>query len=161
MIKEVSGDILLSDAEVMAHGVAPNDHFDQGLALALRERWPGMFRDFRHHCHNSHPKAGTIWSWGGPDHARIIALLTQEAAYDTGSKPGKAKIKHVNHCLKHLRQTIESEGYKSVALPKLSTGVGGLDWEEVFPLIQQHMEGLDARVYVYSEYHAGVKAKES
>jgi O-acetyl-ADP-ribose deacetylase (regulator of RNase III) len=39
MIHEVSGDILLTTAQAIAHGVAPNDHFDHGLALALRETW--------------------------------------------------------------------------------------------------------------------------
>lgn len=42
MIHYVSGDILLSKAAAIAHGVAPNDHMDHGLALALRERWPAM-----------------------------------------------------------------------------------------------------------------------
>ena len=40
MIHEVAGDILLTKAQAVAHGVAPNDHFDSGLALALREQWP-------------------------------------------------------------------------------------------------------------------------
>ncbi|MGV2462925.1 UNVERIFIED_CONTAM: Appr-1-p processing protein, partial [Pseudomonas aeruginosa] len=48
MIREVEGDILLSGAQVIAHGIAPQDHFDSGLALALRERWPSMVRDYRH-----------------------------------------------------------------------------------------------------------------
>lgn len=34
MIHEVAGDILLTKAQAVAHGVAPNDHFDSGLALA-------------------------------------------------------------------------------------------------------------------------------
>jgi O-acetyl-ADP-ribose deacetylase (regulator of RNase III) len=42
MIHEVTGDILLSTAQAIARGVAPNDHFDSGLALALREKWPGV-----------------------------------------------------------------------------------------------------------------------
>ena len=50
MLEEVAGDILLSKAQVIAHGVAPGDHFNQGLALALRERYPAMARDFRHYC---------------------------------------------------------------------------------------------------------------
>jgi O-acetyl-ADP-ribose deacetylase (regulator of RNase III) len=47
MIKEVAGDILLSKAGAIAHGVAPHDDFKQGLALSLREHWPGMYKDFR------------------------------------------------------------------------------------------------------------------
>jgi O-acetyl-ADP-ribose deacetylase (regulator of RNase III) len=46
MIHEVAGDILLSTAQAIAHGVAPNDHFDSGLALGLREKWPSMAKDF-------------------------------------------------------------------------------------------------------------------
>ena len=42
MIYEVSGDILLSKAQAIAHGVAPNDHFTNGLALSLRERYPAL-----------------------------------------------------------------------------------------------------------------------
>ncbi|MFZ5863473.1 MAG: hypothetical protein ACOYXR_11615 [Nitrospirota bacterium] len=51
---------MLSTAAV-AHGVAPNDSFASGLALALRTRWPGMYKDFRHYCQVSSPKTGALW----------------------------------------------------------------------------------------------------
>ncbi len=48
MIYEVSGDILLSEARAIAHGVAPNDNFANRLpALSLREHWPALYKDFR------------------------------------------------------------------------------------------------------------------
>jgi len=65
VLKEVSGDILLSKAEAIAHGVAPGDHFNQGLALSLREHYPAMAKDFRHYCQLSHPKPGEIWASRG------------------------------------------------------------------------------------------------
>lgn len=160
MIHEVAGDILLSEAAAVAHGVAPNDNFANGLALALRERWPAMYKDFRHYCQVSTPKSGELWSWGGAGNVRIINLLTQEAPPSHGSKPGKASVENVNHCLKALRKTIESEKFSSVALPKLATGVGGLDWKDVKPLIEKHLGDLAIPVYVYSTYQPGVKAKE-
>jgi hypothetical protein len=40
MLHFESGDILISNAGANGHGVAPGDHFNQGLALSLRERWP-------------------------------------------------------------------------------------------------------------------------
>ena len=64
MIYEVSGDILLSEARAIAHGVAPNDNFATGLALSLREHWPALYKDFRNYCHIYHPKAGEQWTWG-------------------------------------------------------------------------------------------------
>lgn len=160
MLTEVSGDILHSKAHVIAHGVAPNDHFDSGLALSLRERWPAMFKDFRHYCKVGNPKAGEIWTWGGVDGARVVALLTQDAPPNQNARPGPATLQHLNHALKALAAEIEREGFESVALPKLATGVGRLDWNDVQPLIQQHLGGLGIPVVVYSEYHAGVAADE-
>ena len=65
MLKEVEGDILLTKAEALAHGVAPNDNFANGSALALRERWPAMYKDFRHYSQTFTPKTGELWTWAG------------------------------------------------------------------------------------------------
>lgn len=159
MLHEVRGDILESKAALLAHGVAPNDDFAHGLALAIRERWPALYKDFRHYCRQSHPKSGELWSWGGPG-VRIANLFTQEPAYGQGGHPGRAKLEHVNHALRELRKLIEQENFASVALPRLATGVGGLDWGDVQPLIDRHLGTLDAPVYVYVVYEAGKAARE-
>jgi O-acetyl-ADP-ribose deacetylase (regulator of RNase III) len=160
MIHEVEGDILLTKAAALAHGVAPNDNFTNGLALALRERWPAMVKDFRHFCQISHPQPGKLWSWAGVGGTRIINLLTQEPAPSHGANPGRAKLEYVNHCLRALRKTVEAEGFASLALPKLATGVGGLDWKDVKPLIEKHLGDLAIPVYVYETYRSGVEARE-
>jgi O-acetyl-ADP-ribose deacetylase (regulator of RNase III) len=160
MIREVSGDILLTKAAALAHGVAPNDAFATGLAHSLREQWPAMYKDFRHYCQTQHPVAGGAWIWSGVGGKRIINLLTQEAAYDHGAKAGRATTANVNHALRELRKIIEHEKLTSVALPKLATGVGGLKWEEVLPLIQHHLGDVGIPIIVYSTYHPGLAAEE-
>lgn len=160
MIREVSGDILLTKADAIAHGVAPNDGFATGLAHSLREQWPGMYKDFRHYCQTQHPKAGGAWIWSGPGGKRIINLLSQEGAYDHGAKAGRATVENVNHALRELKMLIEHEKLTSVALPRLATGVGGLKWDEVKPLIQKHLGDAGVPIIVYSEFHAGVAADE-
>lgn len=159
MIHEVSGDILLSKAQAIAHGIAPNDHFDQGLALSLREKWPLMVKDFRHYAQQCHPKPGEVWTWGGFG-VRVFNLMTQEGEHDHGAKPGRASTANVNHCLKRLRHDLEKEEIKSVAIPKLATGVGGLDWEQVLPLIRTHLGDLTIPIYVYTHYQKGIQANE-
>jgi O-acetyl-ADP-ribose deacetylase (regulator of RNase III) len=160
MLHYVSGDILLSKAQAIAHGVAPNDPFSTGLALSLREHWPAMYKDFRHFCQTTHPKPGSAWTWGGAGGPRVVNLFTQEAAHDHGAKPGKATVEHVNHALRDLRQVMESERFSSLALPRLATGVGGLSWEEVSPLITRHLGDLKVPVYVYVSFQKGVAASE-
>lgn len=162
MIKEVSGDILLSKAGAIAHGVAPFDHFDSGLALSLREEWPSMFKDFKHYCQSHNPEAGSAWIWSGVGGKRIINLMTQEAPsghHHTGH-PGRATVSNVNHALHALKKLIEKEELKSVAIPRLATGVGGLKWEDVKPLIEKQLGDVDADIYVYTTYVKGQEAAE-
>lgn len=161
MIHEVTGDILLTKANALAHGVAPNDHFDHGLALSLREEWPAMAKDFRHYCHNDHPKPGGAWIWSGVGSHRIVNLLTQEPSEGPSGHPGRASTQNVNHALRALRQIAERENLTSIAMPRLATGVGGLDWDAVKPLVKHHLGDLNIPVYVYTHYEKGVQADEA
>ena len=163
MIHEVQGDILLTNAAAIAHGVAPGDHFDSGLALQLREEWPALARDFRHHCHTAHPAPGEIWTWGAATGLRIFNLLTQEPPPgDHGhAKPGRARLEYVNHALRALRKTLDAESVASLALPRLATGVGGLNWSEIRPLITQHLGDLPIPIQVYVEYKKGTRVAVS
>jgi O-acetyl-ADP-ribose deacetylase (regulator of RNase III) len=160
VIYEVSGDILLSKAQAVAHGVAPNDPFDQGLARALREKWPMMHKDFRHYVHQVHPHPGEIWEWGGFG-VRIINLLTQEGAIEHGGTPGRASLKNVRHCLKRLAHVLQRDQIQSLAMPKLATGAGGLAWSDVRPLIAEYLGDIPCAVFVYSTYQPNVAAAEA
>ncbi len=159
MISKVRGDILLSDARAIAHGVAPHDHFKQGLALALRELHPAMVKDFRHYCREQNPKAGEAWLWAGPERV-VINLMTQEPAPSEGAHPGEATEHNVSSALKQLRRIIEAENIPSLALPRLATGVGKLDWSVVEPLIEQHLGDLTIPIIIYETFSSGVKARE-
>jgi len=160
MLHEVRGDILLSKAHALAHGVAANDPMSQGLALSLHKRYPSMHKDFHHWCHLNHPKPGEAWMWGGAGNVRIVNLLTQEGGHDHGSRPGKATTKAVSDSLRALARMVDKEGFTSLALPRLATGVGGLDWSDVQPLVEQRLGGLDIPVFVYTTYAAGEQAEE-
>lgn len=160
MIKEVTGDILLSGAQAIAHGVAPMDHFDRGLALSLREKYPVMVKDFRHYCHQDHPKAGEVWMWGGVGGVRVFNMMTQEPAKSHDGHPGAANLPNVNHALKNLAKQVKEENIKSLAIPKLATGYGKMDWEEVKPMIEDRLGDLGIPVYIYSRFEKGVKGDE-
>ena len=101
MLKEVQGDLLLSTAKTLVHGVAPNDPFSQGLALAIREKAPALYKDFRHYCQTQHPAPGSLWTWVGSDGVRVVNLFTQQPVEGHhGGNPGRASLTHVSHALK-------------------------------------------------------------
>ena len=161
MIQEVSGDILLTGAQAIAHGVGIDDDFKSELAMSLRQLWPALYKDFRHFCQSKSPKPGTLWVWQGTDSRRVINLFTQEAPRAQGQHPGPAHIEFINHALRDLRQYVLEEKITSLALPKLASGVGRMSWDLVKPQIQSHLGDLDVPVYVYSTYRKGVKADEA
>ncbi|MCB0335914.1 MAG: macro domain-containing protein [Bdellovibrionales bacterium] len=161
MIQEVTGDITLSKAEIVAHGIAANDPMNQGLALQLHERYPAMHKDFHHWCRVSHPKPGAVWLWSGSEGAKVANLITQDGGYADHKKPGLASVSNVDHALKELAKLIEKESVETVALPKIATGVGGLAWEDVKPLIEERLGKLDCKVFLYSTFQQGVQAQEA
>jgi O-acetyl-ADP-ribose deacetylase (regulator of RNase III) len=159
MIHEVQGDILLTNAQAIGHGVSPNDHFDLGLARSLRELWPSMAKDFRYYAHQTHPNPGELWTFRNAEGRTIYNLLTQEGEHASQSS-GRATLAHVNHALKRLRHEVQKDGIRSLALPRLATGAGGLEWSDVHPLITKHLGDLKLPVFVYVTYHKGMNATE-
>jgi O-acetyl-ADP-ribose deacetylase (regulator of RNase III) len=165
MIKHVTGDILLSKADLLAHGISAHDPFDSGLALALRERWPSLVKDYRHDTHSKAISVGEMWAWTGVQEGsgvrRIANLVTQDTlGQGPAAKPGKASIENVRAALQSLAKFIRRERITSVSLPRLATGVGGLEWNDVDPLITQYLGDLNVPVIVYSIYRKDVKADE-
>ncbi len=160
MIKEVEGDILLSKADAIAHGVAPMDHFDSGLAAAIRQDYPSLYKDFRHYCQTYHPKPGEVWLWQSADKRKIFNLLTQEPPVSASGHPGRASLSAVRHALKKLAHLVQEEKIQSLALPRVATGVGALDWDDVKPVIEEQLGDLNIPVYVYSKYVKAQAAAE-
>lgn len=161
MIEFVAGDILKSKAEAIGHGIAPNDHFNQGLALSLREQWPSLYKDFRHYCHTQKASEGDLWAWKGAGGPTIFSLFTQQAPESQEGHPGRASESNVNASLKNLAREVKKAKLKSLALPKIATGVGGLSWEIVKPLILKHFKDSDVKICVYEKYQKDLPATET
>ena len=117
-----------------------------------------MHKDYHHWCHQHHGSPGDAWMWGGAGGVRVVNLITQEAG--SAHRPGKATTHHVNRALRALRKMVAREKFGSLALPRLATGAGGLDWAEVKPLLERHLGDLDIPIYVYTVFHAGQAARE-
>ncbi|MEI7795343.1 MAG: macro domain-containing protein [Methylococcaceae bacterium] len=161
MIHLVEGDILLSTAHAIAQGVGINDSMDKGLALSLHNLYPAMHKDFHHWCHQNNPDAGEAWAWVSAEGKHVVNLITQENADSHDHRHGVATLGHVQHALKALAKIVVKENLTSLALPRLATGVGGLDWADVLPLIEKKLGDLNIPVYVYETYHADKAAVEA
>jgi O-acetyl-ADP-ribose deacetylase (regulator of RNase III) len=158
MIKEaLVGNIAFSKADAIVQGIAPDEDFSQGVALAVSQKHPGIIEDFAQFRSETPPQPGSLWTWRNGAGPRVVSLFIRAAADD---HHGKARVEWVDQALAQLRELALRENFKSLALPKLGTGVGDLDWREVKPLIQKHLGDLPAKVLLYTIFNpliAGVE----
>ena len=113
-----------------------------------------MVKDFRHWGHVHHPEPGEVYEWKDDEGIRYYSLLIQEASNSNHAHglPGKASLHNLDKCLKNLAKKLEKDEVDSLAIPKMATGVGGLNWDEVKPHLYKYLDPLPTRVYVYTQY---------
>ena len=160
MIFQVQRDIILSKAYAIVHGVGINDPMNKGLALALHTKYPAMYKDFHRWCHQHNTKPGEAWLWNVANNIRIVNLITHDIVDRHEYQLGKATMSNVKHSLYALVKIILKDKFSSIALPRLATGSGDLDWDDVWPLIENSLENLDIPIYLYDIYRADQKAEE-
>lgn len=160
MIYKVEGDILLSKAQAIVHGVGVNDPMDKGLALQLRNKYPSLPKDLNRWCHQHDTQPGEVWMWVGQDNVRIVNLITHENRESNDHHYYKATLGNIRHTLTALIKVVNLEKLTSIALPKIGTGLGDLDWDDVWPLVEVNLDPLNIPVYLYAVYRSGQVAIE-
>ena len=152
-IQYVTGDLFLSKAHTIAHGVNCEGKMGAGVAVEFRRFFPDMYKEYRKLCHKNILKAGSyfLWKEGTP---WVLNLATQSG------KRG-AKIYYVENVLQCLAENCGHEGISSIALPRIASGLGGLKWGTVKSIIDTHLGELSIPVVVYENYIQGLEAEEA
>ncbi len=158
-IYEVSGDVMLTSAQTIAHGVAPGENYPTGIALAVRERWPEAVKDFKSVCRRQRLQPGDIHLWKGPE-KWVLNLLTQDEAYTKDVRITRAHRKYLHSSLTATRRDLATLGIESIALPRVCAGLGKMDWEEVLPIIREEWDKLPVPVFLYTRFVPELRAPE-
>ncbi|HEX4881307.1 MAG TPA: macro domain-containing protein [Porticoccaceae bacterium] len=158
MIKEaLVGNIVYSKSDAIVQGIAPDEDFSQGVALAVSQKHPGIVEDFEQYRSTATPAPGGLWAWRNGARPQVLSLFVRAASAD---HRGTGKLEWVDKALAELRKYVQENQLKSVALPKLGTGAGDLDWREVKPLIEKHLGDLPTRVYLYTIFNPVIEGVE-
>ena len=120
-----------------AHMFCPAD-----LALAFKEREPAMFAAYKRICDDKKLEPGKLWLWRGSDNWVL-------------NFPTKVHWRHpsrldwVEAGLAKFVSAYESQGITEISFPKLGCGNGNLDWDDVRPVMEQHLSALPIKVYIH------------
>lgn len=114
-----------------------------GVALAFKQRYPDMFKEYQRDCKDGRVKPGTMHIWKSLGGDWIINFPTKRDWREP------SRYEDIADGLADLRSYLDGLGHVTVALPALGCGHGGLDWNRVSEMIRDKLEGVDAHVLVF------------
>lgn len=140
MISFTKGNLLDADVEALVNTVNEVGVMGRGIALMFKEAFPDNFKLYAAACKKGEVKVGSMFV------TRRDQLVGPKWIVNFPTKThwrAKTKIEWIKAGLVELRKFIEENSIKSIAIPPLGSGNGGLDWVNVRPHIVQAMKGLD------------------
>lgn len=146
MITFTQGNLLEARAEALVNTVNTVGVMGKGIALMFKERFAENFRRYAAACKAEEVRIGTMFvtEVGELDGPRWIVNFPTKQHWRNPSR-----VEWITEGLKDLRRFLVENKVKSVAIPPLGAGNGGLDWSEVRPRIEAVLGDLDIEVLVF------------
>lgn len=147
MIEVTSGDILADDSDAIVNTVNCVGVMGRGLALQFKKAWPKNFAAYVAACKRDEVQPGRmfIYEVGQLTGLRYIVNFPTKRHWKE-----KSRMEDIESGLVALVAELRLRGVRSIAIPPLGSGLGGLDWSEVRPLIEAAMLAVpDVRVRIY------------
>lgn len=156
-----SGDILKASAEAIVNTVNCVGIMGRGVALQFKKAFPANFRAYEAACKADEVQPGRmfVFDTGAFTNPRYIINFPTKRHWK-----GKSRIEDIDSGLIALAQEVRDRGIKSIAIPPLGAGLGGLDWNDVRPRIEAALRSIpDLDVLIYQPNGAPevVKSREA
>jgi O-acetyl-ADP-ribose deacetylase (regulator of RNase III) len=147
MITFKTGDILRDGAEALVNTVNCVGVMGRGVALQFKKAFPENFKAYAAACSREDVQPGRmfVFETGELTHPRFIINFPTKRHWR-----GASRMSDVEAGLDALVDEIRRRGIRSVALPPLGSGLGGLDWQVVRSTIERALTRVpDVDVVVY------------
>lgn len=147
MIYYKTGNLLDSEAEALVNTVNTVGVMGKGIALQFKNMFPNNFKLYAQACKNKEVKVGQL-------------LVTEEEALLAGKKiiinfPTKtnwrlpSEYQYIEAGLTELVRVIKEKNIKSIAIPPLGSGNGGLDWNKVKQILEKYLTEVECDIHIY------------
>ena len=147
MLEFVKGDFFDFDADIRINTVNCVGVMGAGVALAFKNKYPEMFKDYVKGCKSGELKPGNPIAWSNGDMFFKGIEIINFPTKDHWRRP--SKYEYVESGLRWLAHYLKDKENKIVTLPALGCGHGGLEWEKVRKLIANHLKNSPAKILVF------------
>lgn len=147
MIELTTGDILKDDSEAIVNTVNCVGIMGRGIALQFKNAWPENFKAYEVACKREEVQPGRMFVFDTEQltSPRYIINFPTKRHWR-----GKSRMQDIDSGLTALVAEVQQRGIRSIAIPPLGSGLGGLEWTDVLPRIEQAMQSLpEVRVRIY------------
>jgi len=147
MINLVSGNLLEAQTEALVNTVNCVGVMGKGIALQFKQAFPDNFEDYSQACNKGKVRIGKMFVYRTDRmfHPKYIINFPTKRHWKA-----KSRLEDIELGLKDLVKVIKDLNIKSIAVPPLGSGLGGLNWEEVKSRILNVLDDFpDVEVLLY------------
>lgn len=144
MIIYTTGDLLKSSANVLVNTVNCEGYMGKGIAYQFKLQYPDNNKDYIKACRSGKLTVGKLHYFN--ERGKLIINFPTKDKWRNNSQ-----MKYIEDGLDELIKLINVMDIKSIAIPPLGSGNGGLIWAQVKDLIEKKLSILpeDVKVYIY------------
>jgi O-acetyl-ADP-ribose deacetylase (regulator of RNase III) len=157
MMELTKGNILRADVEALVNTVNCVGFMGRGIAAQFKRAYPENFRVYETACKRKEVVPGKmlVVATGQLTNPRFIVNFPTKRHWR-----GKSRIEDIDAGLVALVKDVRARNIKSIAIPPLGCGLGGLDWRDVRPRIERAFAGLaDVRTVIFEPNEEAGAAK--
>lgn len=150
------GDIFKEDAEAIVNTVNCVGVMGRGIALQFKKAYPSNFKAYSTACKHKKVVPGKMFvhETGNILNPKFIINFPTKRHWR-----GKSRIEDIQSGLEHLRSVLKQKDIKSVAIPPLGSGLGGLNWSVVKNKIKTALNPLTGVDIIVFEPKGAPEAK--
>lgn len=133
------GNILTADVEALVNTVNCVGVMGKGIALQFKKAFPDNFKAYETACRHKEVKIGRmfIYDTGQMLNPKLIINFPTKRHWK-----GHSRYEDIAAGLMNLVEEVGTWKIRSIAIPPLGCGLGGLDWKRVRPMIEQAFSSL-------------------
>lgn len=125
------------DFDALGHGVNLEGVMGSGIAVPFRRMYPNMFYNYAMLCQENRLPPGQVYPYFSAKDARwIYNCATQVSQGPNANYTLVALTAH--HMLAHAQKN----GVKSIGIPTIGCGIGGLEWPRVEYIYKSVFQGV-------------------
>jgi O-acetyl-ADP-ribose deacetylase (regulator of RNase III) len=151
MIKYQTGNILESDAQALINTVNTVGVMGKGIALQFKKAYLNNYKAYAEACKRKEVVVGKLFVIKDSNLNSGEKYIINFPTKTDWRKP--SEYSYVESGLDDLIRVLNDKKIKSVAIPPLGSGNGGLEWEKVKKIIEKKLNHLNIDIIVYEPTH--------